>query len=255
MAGTGSGRSGRLTLYLLVLNLLVLALGIGGEYLVANRVPVLEELNAGKIRFWTQPDDYKPKSVAAKPVEAVVEPVQEVLTPVEAVAEPSVESGICLDIAELTQARYQELRTILKSAGLAGGECLYSFEKKLGWWVFWPPEYEAAQRDKAIKAVQAAGVKDFLPIGQGAMAQSFSLGVFSSEAQANRYRDALRGKGLAKVDYGPRPSMESARLGCLAVDPAKLGRLKVALPAWTKPVAESRCPAVGEPGTTKPRPR
>jgi len=235
------------TLYLLLLNLLVLALGIGAEHFAANRAPVLNELNAGKIRFWTQPDDYQPAKVApAKPVEEVVKAVEE---PIKA----SVETGICLEIADLSQSHYLEMKAVLKSADLAGGECLYSFDKKQSWWVFWPPEYEAAQRDKVVKAVQAAGIKDFLPIGQGVMAQSFSLGVFSSEAQANQYRDALRGKGLAKVDYGPRPSMGTGRLGCLEVDPAKLGRLKVALPAWAKPLEESNCRAAGAAASKPPR--
>lgn len=213
-----------MTLYLLVLNLLVLGVGIGLQQYVAARKPALTEFNAGKIRFWSQPDVYQP---AARPVEAV--------------AKPEAPARLCLEIADLNQARYLELRTILKGAGLDTGQCTYSFDKKLGWWVYWPPEYEAVLRDKAVKAIQAAGVKDYLPITQGAMAQSFSLGVFSSETQANQYRDALRGKGLAKVEYGPRPSMGSGRLGCLPGDAASLEAFRSRLPAWAQATDEQRC--------------
>lgn len=235
MAGTGSGRFGRVTLFLLVLNLLALAIGFGMEHFDAGRAPVLNEFNAGKIRFWSQPDSYKPSAPAA-------------LKPAEEIAKPAVENGLCLEIADLSQAHYQEMRTLLKSAGLDGGQCVYSFDKKLAWWVFWPPEYEAVQRDKAIKAIQAAGVKDVLPITQGAMAQAFSLGVFTGETQANQHRDALRGKGLDKVEHGPRPSMGSGRLGCMADASGKLGGFRAGLPAWVKPVETQLCGlAAGQP--------
>lgn len=234
MAGTGSGRIGRVTLYLLVLNLLVLGIGVGYQHFAASRAPALNEFNAGKIRFWSQPDAYEPASPAAA-------------KRADEVAKAPVQTRICLDIADLSQGHYLDLQAVLKTAGLDGGKCNYNFDKKLAWWVFWPPEYEASQRDKVLKAIRAAGVNDVLPVTQGAMAQAFSLGVFSGEKQANQHRDTLRGKGLEKVDYGPRPSMGSGRLGCDELAPDSLDQLKAALPTWAKPVAEDLCPVPGAP--------
>jgi hypothetical protein len=221
---------GRLTMYLLVLNLLVLGVGFGMEKLAAHRAPALNEFNAGKIRFWSQPETYKSAAEAAP------------AKPAEAAPSPPRPGRLCLDIADLSQARYREMQAVLSAAGLDAGQCSYAFDKKLGWWVYWPPEYEAALRDKVIKSIQAAGVKDVLAITQGAMAQSFSLGVFVSESQARQYRDALRGKGLAKVESGPRPSMAWARLGCVLNDAAKLDGFKASLPAWAKEIDAGQCP-------------
>lgn len=243
MAGKGPGRSGHVTYYLLVLNVLVLAVGIGAQYLVAGLKPELHEFNAGKIRFWSQPDAYKPAAATGQADQTA-----------------KAAARVCLEIAGLSQQHYQDLRALLKSAGLDGGQCAYRFDKKLAWWVFWPPEYEAARRDKAIQAIQAAGVKDVMPITQGAMAQSYSLGVFAEEVQANRYRDQLRGKGLDKVDFGPRPNLQSARLGCVSDEAARLAGFTASLPAWAATVDEQMCgPAVEPEAMTRsgasPRPR
>jgi hypothetical protein len=223
------------------LNLVVLATGAAMTHLAAGRAPDLPEFNAGKIRFWSQPAAYQPARAAA----AV--PAAEPAAPAAQAVEPAVQSNgtgrVCVEIADLSQAHYQDLRALLKASDLTAGQCQYSFDKKLAWWVFWPPEYESAQRDKVLKAIQAAGIKDVLPITQGALAQSFSLGVFTSELQANQYRDALRSRGLAKAEFGPRPSMVSGRLGCEAAEAERLARFRAALPAWAKLVEETRCPA------------
>ncbi|MDD4882630.1 MAG: hypothetical protein PHR30_01030 [Gallionellaceae bacterium] len=221
-----------MTYFLLMLNLLVLAIGVGAQYLVAGLAPELNEFNAGKIRFWSQPDAYQP-APAAKPDDQA--------------ANPAAQTSVCLEITGLSQARYQDMRARLKSVGLDGGPCSYHLDKGLGWWVFWPPEYEAAQRDKVIKAIQAAGIKDVQPIAQGAMAQAYSLGVFVGEKQANRFRDELRGKGLDKVDFGPRPNLQSGRLGCQSDDAAKLAGLTANLPTWATRVEVQQCGLAGGP--------
>ena len=226
-----------MTLYLLGVNLLVLGIGLGVEYLSANRPSELHEFNAGKIRFWAQPDAYKPaQAEKSSPAPEVAAPAPEV--------PPAISGNLCLEIADFSQARYQEFRTRMKNAGLDDGQCTFAFDKRLAWWVFWPPEYEAAQREKVLKAIQAAGVKDVLPITQGAMAQSLSLGVFAGEAQANQYRDTLRGKGLSKVEFGPRPSMGTGRLICRLKNPARRDGFLASLPGGTKTLPEDQCLAL-----------
>jgi hypothetical protein len=227
---------------LLGLNLVVLAAGAAMTHLAAGREPDLPEFNAGKIRFWSQPAAYRPDKVKASAT-AVAAPAAQAA----AAAEPAVDAAgsgrVCVDIADLSQAHYEDLAALLKSSGLAGGQCLYSFDKKLAWWVFWPPVYESAQRTKVLEAIHAAGVKDVLPITQGPLAQAFSLGVFSSETQASQYRNTLRSRGLEKAQFGPRPSMVSGRLGCEVAEADRMARFRAALPAWAKPVEPALCPA------------
>lgn len=218
--------------YLLGLNLLVLAAGLGTQYLMSKRPPDLSEFNAGKIRFWSQPA--ATKAATASPAA----PAPAVPAEAQAIGEPG---HLCFAFDDLSQARYREIRAALKQSGLDVGQCQFGFEKRLGWWVFWPPEYEAARREKVLRSIKAAGVRDFLPVNQGPMAQAFSLGVFSSEGAANQYRDALRAKGLGKVEFGPRPSMGAAWLGCQSDDPVRLDSLSASLPAWANPKDQAAC--------------
>lgn len=241
MAGTRSGFGHRLIWGLLAVNGLVLAAGVAMEMTAADRARPPAEINAEKITLWREP--------ASKPAAAPVAPSAPVVASAPAASPPS----LCLELEGLDQRRYVALREVLTSAGLGPAECGYVFDKKLGWWVFWPPEYEAIQRDKAIKGFQAAGVKDVLPINQGPMAQAFSLGVFVGETQARQFRDQLRGKGLAKAEFGPRPSLLWARLRCAPEDATRLDRLKVALPAWAAPVDAGRCLAEAAAATPPPR--
>lgn len=226
MGGSRSGRTGRLTVYLLALNLLVLLAGLGMEYVLANRYPDLPEFNAAKIRIWSQPDAYRPGSGS----------------PPARVAQPGIER-VCLEVTDLSHSLFLEMRALTRDLGIADEKCGYAFSNKLAWWVFWPPEYEASQRDKALRAMRAAGQRDIFPINQGAMAQAFSLGVFSSEAQARQLRDALRRKGLDKVDHGPRPGMGTSRLSCELGHADQTEQLLASLPVAVRKVAAERCGA------------
>ena len=217
-----------MTAFLIALNLMILAAGLGVEHLLANRMSGLPEFNAVKIRMWTQPAAYEPDrpTVAAAPVQTGI-------------------ARLCIGITELTQEHFLELRTMRQTVGMEDQQCEYGFGKKLSWWVFWPPEYEAAQRDQVMKSFRAAGVRDMLPVTQGSMAQSFSLGVFSTEAQARQHRDGLRSRGLDRVEYGPRPGTGSGNLECQPTSAAQYDRLKSGLPAWARVVDADQCAGIG----------
>ena len=253
MGREGSGRAGRVTLFLAVLNLLVFAVGIGLQYADANRMRRFSEFNAEKIRTWSQPDTYRPVANTMPPTTATAEPPVVVATATPPAVEPvpeAVPSSVCLLVENMSQANFEDLQALMRSNGLDADKCSYSFDKKLGWWVFWPPEYEAAKRDKVLESIHTAGVKDVLPISQGPMAQAYSVGAFASEEQARLYRNSLRKKGLDKIEYGPRPSIGSVRLDCQLENPALLTRFKAALPVWVKAVETSRCEAEA---ATKPQ--
>jgi hypothetical protein len=250
----GSGRSGRVTLFLAVLNLLVFGAGIGLQYADANRMRRFSEFNAEKIRTWSQPEVYKPAAGTSVPPSVVsAEPPVVVATATPPVVEspPAAEpDSLCLSVENMSQANFEALQAQMISSGLPADKCSYHFDKKLGWWVFWPPEYEAARREKVLESIHTAGVKDVLPILQGPMAQAFSVGAFAFEDQARLYRNSLRKKGLDKIEYGPRPSIGSVRIDCQLDNPALLTRFKAALPVWAKPVETSQC---GVPATVKPQ--
>lgn len=272
MGSAGSGRAGRITLFLVVLNVMMLAIGLGVQFVEANHTPDFNEFNAEKIRFWSQPDAYQPAAATNKPAAAVpaeaappVEPAPAAGTeppgvaphlpavqppampataaPSPALSQPAQANAVCLSVDDLSQSRYEDMQALLKSSGLDRGKCNYRFDKKLGWWVYWPPEYEAVRRQKVLESLHAAGVKDVFPITQGALAQSFSVGMFAAEDQALTYRNRLRSKGLDKIEYGPRPSVGSAYLVCRSDSAAQLAQLKASLPTWAQPVDAGQCQA------------
>lgn len=215
-----------MTRLLLLLNGLALVAGVALSYLVATRAPDLPQINADRIRFWSQPETYRGPEVAAAAKLAAPSP-----------------GKICLGLSDLDQQRFGELNDLLRSSGYADGQCRLLLGRKLGWWVFWPPEYEAAQREKAVVAMRAAGVEEFLRVREGSMAQSYSLGVFSLESQARQLRDSLRRKGLERVEYGPRPGTTMAQLECRAAAPERVARLQAALPAWAAVLDAAQCGA------------
>jgi hypothetical protein len=255
---------------------MMLGIGLGMQFVEANRVPNFSEFNAEKISFWSQPDAYRPvatnppadaqaaTTTPAQPVDATppaepaaadapessaaakapaTQPPSMPTTAAQAPATPAPLNALCLSVDDLSQSRYEDMQALLKSSGLDSGKCAYRFDKRLGWWVYWPPEYEAVRRQKVLESLHAAGVKDVFPITQGALAQAFSVGMFAAEGQALAYRNRLRSKGLDKIEYGPRPSVGSAHLGCRSDSAAQLAQLKASLPAWAKQVDAGQCTA------------
>lgn len=229
MDRTGSWRAWRLAGLLLGANLLVLGLGLGSAYVARVHVPALPELNADKIRLWSQPQAYR---AAGADLTAVV-------------PAPPPAAGMCIEIVGLDATRFRELGALLTAAGLGARDCTYVFDKRLPWWVYWPPEYEAVARQAAERAMRASGLRDILPITQGSMAQAYSLGVFALEEQASQYRDRLRSKGLAKVEYGPRPTVGSGRLTCEQTPADVRERMQAGMPEWLRALAPEQC-AVAE---------
>ena len=233
MSGTGSRRPWRLTLYLLALNLLLLAAGSAWQRLSATRDAVLPERHAERIGLWS------PQVVAAAAplVAQTAPPVAQAAPPVR----PA--TALCLEIVRPGQVRYREMAALLDAAGMAAGACSYRFDRSPGWWVFWPPEADVARRAEVRQAIEAAGVVNFLAVEQGPATGAFLFGLHAGEAQAARQRDTLRRKGLEQAEYGPRPVVTTAWLGCAAADAARLADLRARLPGWARPVDEALCQA------------
>lgn len=221
MAGETSGRPGRLALWLLIANVAVFAAFMAWD-LWGQRDHGLPELNPEQIRLLDRP----PEKTRPAPV------AESSSTPVAATATGV--APLCYVLEGMTPARNQELREAL--AKLGDPRNLYALvsDVALPWWVYWPPEYEAAQRDAVLKKLAQAEVRDFLAIGKGPMAQAFSLGMFPTEEPARSHRDRLRQKGLDKAEYGVRAGID-ARLRFAVDSPGRAEVVKSVMPAWTKP--------------------
>lgn len=225
MASETSGRAGRIVLTLLLANGLLLGVFLALQYW-GHRDRGLPEFNADKIRMLEQPPlKARPEAVATA---ATANPVDS-------------EAALCFRVTGMDPARYQALREALAKLDVDAGRFTLITDNKFPWWVFWPPEYETAQRDAVLKKIAQAGAKDVVPVGKGAMAQSFSLGMFPLEAQARAHRDSLRQKGLDKVEYGIRPALAAFRIRLDPESPAQSQALKALMPAWVEVLDAQAC--------------
>lgn len=225
MAGETSGRAGRVILALLLANGLLLGVFLALSYW-GDRDRGLPEFNADKIRMLEQPPLKARAEAGAPPGPS---------TPAES------EAALCFRVTGMDQVRYQALREALAKLDVDPGRFTLITENKFPWWVFWPPEYEAGQRDAVLKKIAQAGAKDVVPVGKGAMAQSFSLGMFPLEVQARAHRDSLRQKGLEKVEYGIRPALGAFRIRIDPESPARSQALKALMPAWVEVLEPQAC--------------
>ena len=225
MARETHARSGRLVLFLLLANLL-----LGGVFLAIEqwlpKSPRLPEFNADKVKLLRQPE--LPRKAAA------TEPSQAVLP-----------EALCYKISSADPLRFQALLTQLDKLGVPGGKVQIQADASLPWWVYWPPEYEAGQREVVQKKFAQAGVKDLLPITRGPMAQSYSLGMFPTGLQARAHRDVLRQKGLEKAEYGPRTTLGTFRLQLMPDTVAQRQEMVTVLPDWLEILEPSACAVPG----------
>lgn len=231
MGGSGPGRAGHLALLLVIMNVALFSAGMLFQQL-AKRSVSMPEFNAQQIRILAHPDalDAAPQSVETLPDMTAVDP--------DAPA-----PRVCLQVTGFDQGRYDDVMAMFDAAGVTSAQCRVELGMELGWWVYWPPEYELLLREKAIRSFRAAGVRDVLPISQGPMAQSFSLGVFAREEQARNRRNELRSKGLEKVEFGPRPQVTEAYIACILANPDQKGRLNEGLLPGVQVADESVCAA------------
>jgi hypothetical protein len=220
------------------MNAVLLASGLALEHWL-GQPRGLPEFNADLVRLLGAPESGKSRRPA---VPAVDEPQPQA----------PVSLSACLKIGGFDQARYGELLAMLESAGIGPQQRMFLINQSLGWWVFWPPEYEAGEREKALRAIRAAGVGDAIPIVKGPMAQAYSLGVFATEEQAVTHRNRMRSRGLDKAEHGPRPGVaaKDVHLLCTLRDEAQRERLQSGLPAGVSLVEQTECPAV-EAGQTR----
>lgn len=216
------GRGGRLALSLLFANLLLLNGFLAYQYWGA-RDRAMPEFNADKIQLLAQP-----KTPTRASELAVAPPVDSPL-------------ALCYKIGNMDQTRYQLFRDVMAKLDLDARHLRLIAENSLPWWVYWPPEYETAQREAVVKKFALAGVKEVVPIAKGAMAQSFSLGLHPDEARARTARDELRGKGLDKAEYGIRPAIGTFRMQLFPEDAGRQQALKTLLPGWAELLDAKAC--------------
>jgi hypothetical protein len=65
-----------------------------------------------------------------------------------------------------------------------------------GWRVFLPPAHDLASAEATARAIGEAGFGDYLVLRDGDTANGIALGMYSTEAAAQRRRAALDGKGF-----------------------------------------------------------
>lgn len=228
----GMGWGGRLALLLVLLNLAVLGTGLALEH-YRQTEHGLTGYNTDKIHLLRTPGDAVPSQEAGLSGIGLDDPLTGVgagvagqpETPTAAGAEP--EPGACLIVEDFDQVAHERLGGDLTGAGLRPGDYTLRLAKPLGWWVYIPPEANAALRQETVARLKSLGINDLAVIGRGSMVNAISLGMFAEPAQAAAHLERLRAKGVAGAVYGPRPGVGPVRLDLSALSAAR----RAALPA------------------------
>lgn len=224
---TDIGRGGRVVLWLLLANVLLLAAGLALQRW-QDQPRLLAGYNADKVRL-----------LGPAAPGGAERPAAEAATGAATVTERSGAGPLCLAATLAGVADYPALRQALRDAGLDGVEL--RVEERLGWWVYWPPISDPVEQVQVLAAIGKAGVKDVAPIRRGPMARAISFGMFASESDARAHREVLRGKGLDKLEYGPRPGVGEVILFAPRADPGRIERLRALLKDGGR-LQERACP-------------
>jgi len=79
------------------------------------------------------------------------------------------------------------------------------------WWVYIPPLTSKAEADKKTAELKKLGIEDYLVVtDSGPNRWAISLGVFSSEAGAQKRLTLLKDKGVKSAKHGSRNGKESS---------------------------------------------
>lgn len=210
------GWGSRLALLLLILNLVVLGTGWALErYRESERY--LPGYNLDKILPLQSPAAGGPAGARASAGKGGDTPDEAPARPAgpgdsAASAAPTADAHACLVLERYDQAAHDRLRDELAAAGLRPDDYAPRLAKNLGWWVYIPPESDAALRQATVARLREQGVTDLAIISRGSMTNAISLGMFADAGQAQAHLARLRAMGVSAAIHGPRPDSGPARL-------------------------------------------
>jgi len=89
--------------------------------------------------------------------------------------------------------------SVLQAAELPGGQprCEGAAGEARGWRVYLPPAENLATAEATARRIAAAGFSDYLVLRDGDSANGISLGLYATEAAAQRRTSTLRAGGFA----------------------------------------------------------
>jgi hypothetical protein len=117
--------------------------------------------------------------------------------------------GPCIELGPI--AANDAVRAEEVAAGLATGlKIQRRVEEPARWWVYIPPLANRQSASQRIAELRKQGVEDSAVItDEPAWRNAISLGVYRNEEAANGRADALRKRGVAGVQVGPREGATS----------------------------------------------
>lgn len=141
----------------------------------------------------------------------------------------------CMEWGEFSGEGFQQAQVGLETLKLGGRLSQRVNEHASGFWVFMPPLKTPAAIKRKIEQLNKLGVKDhFVVQEEGEWLNAISLGVFKSEAAAQKYLESIQALGVRSAKVGERMSKLKFTVfvlkGIDAASAAKISALKQDFP-------------------------
>lgn len=127
---------------------------------------------------------------------------------------PTPAVAACLEWRGLGRTDAERARARLETEGLGAKTSQRIAEQPSRFWVYLPPAPGREETNRRIDQLKAAGLADyFLVQDPGRWRNALSLGLFRSEAAAQKFLDEVRTKGFDYAELSERgPNQESVTL-------------------------------------------
>ncbi len=190
---------------LLLVNVLFIAFIRWGDALLAENSSARPQtpLNAEKIILRAELPEATPNTAPSQ---------ISVPTTSQPVASPSVDispivSSLCLEWGEFSGSDLTRASTALEKLNLGNKVTQQQIEYEIGYWVYMPPRQSRSEVEKKISELKALGIDEFYVVQEPKKwSNAISLGIFKTEAAAQKYLENLREKGVRSALVGERAS-------------------------------------------------
>lgn len=114
-------------------------------------------------------------------------------------------NGACMEWGEFSGDDLARATAALAAMKLGSQLAQHEVEYDSGYWVYLPPQGNRAKAERKVAQLKALGVADYFIVQEpGKWQNAVSLGVFKTQAAAQKFLDGIQQKGVKSAVVGER---------------------------------------------------